>query len=156
MMRKVLILSLLGLSLIGCTKPYDGPKVKIPKVEHGQMITLSGDELYEKVITDSENSIVLFGVDNCQACNDAKQQVGDYAILKSVNTYYVNITHMDEDEYNKIVLATSYIDSVYAFPSYGEEISLPNVYVFMEKAVALKFENNFVDNLLTYTEVTVS
>lgn len=152
-MKKILSLLFASASLVACSNGYNGPKVSIPFVEDGKLVTLSGQQLYETVVTNSENSIVLFGVDNCASCALAVDDMSAFAEMKKCNVYYVNITHMDIEEYNYVVNATTAVDSLYAFPSYGEEVSLPKLYIFMDKGVALTFSTNFVDNLLQYTEI---
>lgn len=138
-------LSFLLLFCLCSCSTHEGPKFIIDRVEQGSFISIDSDTLYEKVITNSEPTIVLFTVPNCASCLDAKEQIETYCVLESVEMYYIDFSTLDEKSYNSIRDITMYIDDVYALPEYGEDIYLPVLYFFLEQAVVYTIDNNFVD-----------
>lgn len=137
--------------LSSCSKQMN--KIIFEKVENGGIVTISGHQLYMDAILKSKSMAVLFGVEDCINCKDGYDQLDGYGKLMNCNTYYVNITNIDEKDYQKIIDATSYANDAYKFPDYGEELLLPEMYLFSHQGVILVAQNNFVDYLNKYCEV---
>lgn len=150
-MNKFIAFCFIPVLLSSCAKP--STKIVFEKVDDGKIITISGQQLYMEAILKSKSMAVLFGVENCINCKDGYDQLDGYAKLMNCNTYYVDITNIDETNYKKIVDATSYANDAYKFPEYGEELLLPEMYLFSHQGVILKTQNNFVDYLNRYCEV---
>lgn len=125
-------------------------KINLPYVENPRLVSISGERLYDLAINQKENLVVIFAVDNCASCSQAKEELAALANLSYFNIYSVDLTNISESDYQYIVDATTYANSAYAFKEYGEDLYLPLAYIFAYQGVIITFENYFVDNILTY------
>lgn len=130
---------------------YDGPKLVLDYVENGSLNEISGVQLYDLVITRGKDSVVLFSIEGCSSCEEAKREMNSFAAGYHVNLYTVNMSNIpvNSDEYLYVVNSTIYLDSLYRFPDV-ENASYPLVYFYKEKGVALTRQNNIVDALRMY------
>lgn len=143
--------------LLACQKvpEYTGPKLVLDYVENGELIEINATQLYDLVITRGRDSVVLFTIEGCSACEEAKTDFSSYAEGFHMNLYTVDMTYVSltSDDYLKIVNTTTYLDSIYHFPE-GEELSFPLAYFYKQKGVALTRQTYFVDALRQYVTTT--
>ena len=130
---------------------YKGPKLVLDYVENGGLNEINPTQLYDLVITRGKDSFVLFSVEGCLSCEQAKTDLNSYGIGYHMNFYYVNMStiEVNSNEYLKIVNTTTYLDSLYAFPE-ADKASYPLVYFFKERGVALTRQTYLVDALRQY------
>ncbi len=149
------LLSIFGMCflLVGCKPNQNDIKITFDYVENGKIVTISGQQLYSQTILKSQSLAVLFGVDNCASCSSAYDKLDAYSKTMHCNTYYINMTKISENDYQYIVDATSYANEAYAFPSYGETLNLPIMYLFSHQGVILTANDLFVDYLTKYCQV---
>ncbi len=150
MKTKYLSLLTLPLLLIGCTERSNFNKLTLPRVEYGRLVTISGEELYDMVINEVTTMLVLFSVDSCASCSEAKEELEGLAELGHFNVYNVDLTNITSEDYQYIVDTTSYANDAYAFNDYGDELYLPQLYLFAYQGVVVTFDDYFVDNIIDY------
>lgn len=142
-LKNNLILLSLPLFLISCGKTKT--KFHLDKVENGQFLSISAEGLYEKVITNNESIVVLFKIDDCASCKDAYEIIDIYVGLRNCIMYYLDFSRVDENQYNLVYQTMTYVDDAYNFPKYGNSLSLPAAYGFLDKAVVFEVKDNFVN-----------
>lgn len=150
-LKNSLIFFAMIFSLISCSKNY--PKYHLSRVSEGELLQINGEELYDLSITNSENVVCLFKIDNCASCSYAFEQTEQFCKLNYCRMYYIDIGTTSEEQYNKIIEATSYVDDLYAFKEYGSPLELPLVYFFLEQTVVYSVKENFVDFYLKNIEI---
>lgn len=130
---------------------YEGPKLVVDYVENGSLIELQPVQLYDLVITRGKDAVVLFSIDGCSTCEQAKIDFSSYAKGYHMNLYTVNMSFVlpNSDEYAYILNSTTYLDGLYSFPNI-EEASYPLAYFYKQKGVALTRQSNFIDALRMY------
>ena len=156
-MKKSRFLSLLAIPfLLSCNKvpEYDGIKIQLNYAENGGLVEITPDILYERAITFKKDEVVLFTVNGCSHCLEAKEQVNSYAVASHIIIHQINISNIDLEngDYDTIVATTTYLDKLYEFPPI-EEASFPTMYMFKKQGVAMVKNSNFVDNLRMYVDV---
>ncbi|MGM9873673.1 MAG: hypothetical protein ACI31G_01970 [Bacilli bacterium] len=151
-LRNSLFLFVAILSIASCSK-NNKIKYQLPKVDEGQLIEIDGSTLFDLAITNSENVVCLFKIDNCSSCSYAFEQTEQFCKKNYCVMYTINIGTTTEEQYNKIVEATTYIDDLYAFKEYGSSLELPIAYFFLEQTVVYTVSENFVDFYLKNIEI---
>ncbi|MCD8209669.1 MAG: hypothetical protein LUC31_02500 [Coprobacillus sp.] len=103
----------------------------------GHLIDITGEEVYERAITNNETLVVLIGESvGCSTCTTAIKNIGDYCALESVDIYFYEVSGVTEEDYTYLYDATIYMlgeDNYNALPAWGEELSTPYVYIFYEQ-----------------------
>lgn len=152
MNKNVLLIGSLFL-LMSCKPMVDNRVILERSSSGGGLTTTNGQAIYEKAIDEQKNIVVLLGIDDCLSCTEAKDQCDAYGRLKVCDIYYVNLSTIDEEQYNYLLRATSYINDAYSLPEYGKEISLPKCYIFSLQGVVIAFSDNYVSKLDTFVKV---
>lgn len=154
--NKLFFLALIPL-LVSCQEipEYEGDKLQLKYVEEGGLVRTTPDALYTDVISKGEDKVVLFTVDGCASCEEAKSQIHSFGVgfhceIDEINMNSINIGGGD---YDKIVATTNYLDDLYEFPEITEEATYPMMYMFKSRGVAMVKQYNFIDTLRMYTEV---
>lgn len=154
--NKLFFLALIPL-LVSCQQipEYEGEKIQLQYAEEGGLFQITADTLYTNVITKGEDRVVLFTIDGCASCEEAKSQIQSFGVgfhckIDEINMNSINIAAGD---YDKIVATTNYLDDVYEFPEITEETTYPKMYMFKQRGVAMVKQSNFIDALRMYTEV---
>ena len=136
---------------------FDGLKVKINASNNGGIHIKTPNEIYEYFITNNNSGLLLFSSSSCEACLNASQQLDLYGKSEKLEIYKVEMDNISLENYNILKSTTSYVDEIYALPDFGEELYLPNLYLFMSledgAGVANTTNANFVDFVRMYVEV---
>lgn len=149
-MKKIIAFIFLNILCLTSCNTTNFNKITLPYVENPRLISINGERLYDLAINQKENLVVIFTVDNCAPCSQAKEELTALASLSYFNIYNVDLTNISQNDYQYIVDASTYANSAYAFEEYGEDLYLPLAYIFAYQGVIITFENYFVDNILTY------
>ncbi len=155
-MKKIILPSLLILSLLACQplRPID-KKISVARSENPSLVTITPFEVEEKTITNGENYILTFIIQDCPYCLEAQNELRTYANVHSIDIYLCDVTHvnMSSGELDALIRATSYEgEDYYVFPL---DIGFPQLYIFTEKYVAIAVNENFsetLDSLITVSE----
>lgn len=151
-LRNKFLILLSAFSLLSCVNT-NKVKYQLNKVDDGQLIQINGEQLYNLSIEQKENVVCLFKIDNCASCSYAFTQTNEFCKLNQCIMYYIDIGTTDEENYNKIVSATTYVDDYYAFKEYGSPLELPIVYFFLDQAVVFTVSDNFIDFYIDNIEI---
>lgn len=152
MKRSILFASCVCL-LLSCSPAVDNRIVLERSTTGGGLKETNGQEIYKKTIEEERKIVVLLGIDDCLSCAEAKTQCDAYGRLKICDIYYVNLTAIDDEQYNYLKSATSYANAYYSLPIFGEELSLPKCYIFAYQGVVIAFSDDYVVKLDTYVTV---
>lgn len=156
MKKNKLVLLLFLPLLISCSKvpEYEGIKIQLEYAEEGGLFLSTPDLMYSDVISKGKDKVVLFTVDGCAACNEAKTQINSFGVGFHCKIDEINMNSIDiaGGDYDKIVATTTYLDDLYEFPKI-DDATFPMLYMFKSRGVAMVKQDNFIDALRMYTEV---
>lgn len=153
MKKSILLIGSIFL-LLSCSPTVDNRITLDRSTSNGGLLETDGETIYKKAIDEEKNIVVLLGIDDCLSCTQAKDQCDAYGRLKVCDIYYVNLTTINETQYNHLLGATSYANKAYSLPIYGAELSLPKCYIFSHKGVVIAFSDDFVSKLDTHVKVS--
>lgn len=152
-MKKSILFASSIFLLLSCAPTVDNRVILARSTTSGGLKETNGRDIYTKAIEEEQNIVVLLGIENCISCEGAKEQCDAYGRLKICDIYYVNLTTIDEEQYNYLKEATNYVNAYYGLPLFGEELSLPKCYIFAYKGVVIAFSDDYVVKLDTYVKV---
>lgn len=137
-------LLLLGSTILsGCTTNLNPTKISInlTKVENGGLITKSVEEIKNDVITNRKDYVLLLTVENCSACQSAKDSINNTSVRNNYNVVYISITAQN---YPILVEITSYNDENYHnLPKEVSESKYPRMYLFKDSFIVTSVETKF-------------
>lgn len=147
-MKKLLPLSLMFLTLVGCNpKPAVDTKIEIVRSENPSLITITPFEVEEKTITNGENYILTFIIQDCPYCLKAQNELETYAKKHSIDIFLCDVTRVNTSggELDALINATSYEgEDYFVFPL---DIGFPQLYIFTKRYVAIAVNENFTSTL---------
>ena len=147
-MKKIFLPSLLLSSLLACSpiRPIE-QKIEIIRSENPSLVSITPFEVEEKTITNGENYILTFIIQNCPYCLEAQRELESYAIENEIDIYLCDVTNvnMSSGELDALIRSTSYEgEDYYVFPL---DIGFPQLYIFTERYVAIAVNENFSETL---------
>ena len=160
-MKNKILLSLALLPVLcSCTILPDynnGLKVQITASENGGLIETAPSEVYEYLITSSNSGLLYLGSSTCSTCIEASKQLDAYGKKNDLMIMSVEMNGITEENYQYLFDTTSFTGAAFALPSYGEDLYLPVLYLFLGldegSGVVSTCDNYFVDFLRKYVEV---
>ena len=147
-MEKILPLGLTLIALVGCNpnSPID-TKIEIAMSENPSLITITPFEVEEKTITNGENYILTFIIQDCPYCLEAQRELETYAKKHFIDIYLCDVTRVNTSggELDALINATSYEgEDYFVFPL---DIGFPQLYIFTERYVAIAVNEDFTKTL---------